>query len=237
MCNWAVERGIIANSPVEKIKPQGVETARDRVLSEDEIRLAWRAFGSIGWPFGDIAKLLLYTGARRDEIAEGRWSEIDLVAKTWTITKARSKNGVAHEIPLSDVVLQIIARLPRIGEKKDGPVFTTTGTTPVSGFSRAKTAIDTAILEALKERAADPAEVKPPAGWVFHDMRRTAASRMAGLGIAPHVVEAVLNHRSGTIRGVAAVYNRYNYAAEKRDALDKWAARLAVIVGSNENGI
>jgi integrase len=231
MCNWAVERGIIANSPVEKIKQQGVETARDRVLSEDEILLAWRAFGSIGWPFGDIAKLLLLTGARRDEIAEGRWSEIDLVAKTWTIAKERSKNGVAHEIPLSDVVLQIIARLPRVGEKKDGPVFTTTGTTPVSGFSRAKTAIDTAILEALKKRAADLAEVKPPAGWVFHDMRRTAASGMAGLGIAPHVVEAVLNHRSGTIKGVAAVYNRYNYAAEKRDALNKWAARVAQIVG------
>ena len=77
MCNWAIEREIIANSPVEKIKPQGVETARDRVLSDDEVRVAWRAFVSIGWPFGDIAKLLLLTGARRDEIAEGRWSEID----------------------------------------------------------------------------------------------------------------------------------------------------------------
>jgi integrase len=73
--------------------------------------------------------------------------------------------------------------------------------------------------------------VRPLAGWVFHDMRRTAASGMAALGIAPHVVEAVLNHRSGTIKGVAAVYNRYNYASEKRDALDKWAARVAEIVG------
>jgi integrase len=231
MCNWAVERGIIANSPVEKIKPQGVETARDRVLSDDEMRVAWRAFGSVGWPFGDIAKLLLLTGARRDEIAESRWSEIDLVAKTWTIAKERSKNGVAHEIPLSDVALQIIAGLPRVGEKKDGPVFTTTGTTPVSGFSRAKATIDKAIVEALKERATDHAQMRPLAGWVFHDMRRTAASGMAGLGIAPHVVEAVLNHRSGTIKGVAAVYNRYSYAAEKREALDKWAARVTVIVG------
>jgi integrase len=233
MCNWAVERGIIANSPIEKIRPQGVETARDRVLSDDEMRLAWRAFGSVGWPFGDIAKLLLLTGARRDEIAESLWSEIDIAAKTWTIAKERSKNGVAHEIPLSDVAIQIVARLPRVGEKKDGPIFTTTGATPVSGFSHAKAAIDKAIVETLKERATDPAEVRPLAGWVFHDMRRTAASGMAALGIAPHVVEAVLNHRSGTIKGVAAVYNRYNYASEKRDALGKWAARVALIVGEN----
>jgi integrase len=231
MCNWAVERGIIANSPIEKIKPQGVEAARDRVLSDDEVRLVWRAFQSVGWPFGYIAKLLLLTGARRDEIAESRWSEIDIAAKTWTIAKERSKNGVAHEIPLSDAAIQIVARLPRVGEKKDGLIFTTTGATPVSGFSRAKATTDKAIVEALKERATDPADVKPPAGWVFHDMRRTAASGMAGLGIAPHVVEAVLNHRSGTIKGVAAVYNRYNYAAEKREALDKWAARVAAIVG------
>jgi integrase len=231
MCSWAVERGIIVNSPVEKIKPQGVEIARDRVLNDGEIRLAWHAFNSVGWPFGDIAKLLLLTGARRDEIAEGRWSEIDFIAKTWTIAKERSKNGTAHEIPLSDTAIRIIARLPRVGEKKDGQVFTTTGTTPVSGFSRAKTAIDTAMLEALKGQVAKAGEVKPPAGWVFHDIRRTAASGMAALGIAPHVVEAVLNHRSGTIRGVAAVYNRYNYAAEKRDALDKWAAHVAAIVG------
>jgi integrase len=231
MCNWAVERGIITNSPVEKIKPQAIEAARDRVLKDDEIRLAWRAFDSVGWPFGDIAKLLLLTGARRDEIAEGRWSEIDTAVKTWTIAKERSKNGVAHEIPLSDAATQIVARLPRVGEKMDGLIFTTTGATPVSGFSRAKAAIDRVIVEALKERAADPAEVRPLAGWVFHDMRRTAASGMAGLGIAPHVVEAVLNHRSGTIKGVAAVYNRYNYAVEKRDALNKWAERVAAIVG------
>jgi integrase len=230
MCNWAVERGIIANSPVEKIKPQAVETARDRVLSDEEIRVAWHAFDFVGWPFGVIAKLLLLTGARRDEIAESRWSEVDIAAKTWTIAKERSKNGVAHEIPLSDAAVQIVARLPRVGEKKDGPIFTTTGVTPVSGFSRAKATIDKAIVATLKERATVPAEVRPVDGWVFHDMRRTAASGMAGLGIAPHVVEAVLNHRSGTIKGVAAVYNRYNYAAEKRDALDKWATRVGLIV-------
>jgi integrase len=221
MCNWAIERGIIANSPVEKIKPPGAETARDRVLSNDEVRLAWGAFEALGWPFGDIAKLLLLTGARRDEVAEARWTELDLPAKTLTIAKERSKNGIAHEIPLSDAAVLIFDRLPRIGDEKGGPIFTTTGKTPVSGWSRAKEQLDKAIGVPI-----------PP--WVLHDLRRTAASGMAGIGIAPHVVEAALNHKSGSIKGIAAVYNRYNYAAEKRQALEAWARRLSAIVTASE---
>ena len=225
--NWSVERGIIAVSPFAGIKPPAPERARDRVLSNDELSVAWRAFETVGWPFGDIAKLLLLIGARRDEVAEGRWSEIDLDVKTWTIARERSKNGVAHEIPLSDKAVEILQSLPRIGDKKDSFIFSTTVRTAVSGFSRAKEQIDEAILAALQE--VDEHAVVP-APWVFHDLRRTAASGMAGLGIAPHVVEAILGHRSGTIRGVAAVYNRYSYAVEKRAALDAWARRLEAIV-------
>jgi integrase len=224
LCNWAVERGVVDASPCDKIKVPAAEESRDRVLSDDEVRLAWTAFERLGWPFGQIAQLLLLTGARRDEIASGRWSEIDLEAKTWTIAKERSKNGVAHEIPLSDAAIAILKQLPRIGDRKDALIFSTTGLTAVSGFSRAKDAIDNVIL------AARGAEVGAPDRWTFHDLRRTAASGMAGLGIAPHVVEAVLNHRSGTIKGVAAVYNRYSYATEKRQALDAWARRLEAIV-------
>jgi integrase len=224
LCNWAVERGVVDASPCDKIKAPAAEESRDRVLSDDEVRLAWTAFERLGWPFGQIAQLLLLTGARRDEIASGRWSEIDLEAKTWTIAKERSKNGVAHEIPLSDAAIAILKQLPRIGDRKDALIFSTTGLTAVSGFSRAKDAIDNVIL------AARGAEVGAPDRWTFHDLRRTAASGMAGLGIAPHVVEVVLNHRSGTIKGVAAVYNRYSYATEKRQALDAWARRLEAIV-------
>ena len=174
-------------------------------LSDSEIRVAWQAFERIGWPFGRIAQLLLLTGARRDEIAGARWSEIDLEAKTWTIAKERSKNGVAHEIPLSDAAIQIIKSLPRIGGKGDGFVFTTTTRAPVSGWSRAKAHVDKAILA---DHAGVQERRRSPAHWTFHDLRRTAASGMAGIGIAPHVVEAVLNHKSGTIKGVAAVYNQ-----------------------------
>ena len=232
MFNWFIERGLIERSPCEKLKAPATETARDRILSDDEIRAAWRAFESIGWPFGRIAQLLLLTGARRDEIAAARWGEIDLDAKTWTVAKERSKNGIAHEIPLSDAAIRIVKELPRIGGKGDGFVFTTTGRAPVSGWSRAKAQIDKAILDMSLE------EVGAPAHWTFHDLRRTAASGMAGIGIAPHVVEAVLNHRSGTIKGVAAVYNRYTYATEKRAALDAWARRLdAVVTGGSASNV
>lgn len=220
LCNWSVGRGYIPASPCEAIELPSAEKSRDRVLSDNEIRLAWQAFELIGWPFGPIAKLLLLTGARRDEIAGARRSEVNIEARTWTIAKERSKNGVAHEIPLSDAAIDILKSMPRIG-KGDGFIFTTNGKTAVSGFSKAKALID------AKMAALAGAEVAP---WVLHDLRRTAASGMAGIGIPPHVVEAVLNHKSGTIKGVAAVYNHYNYAAEKRQALNSWAHRLDAIV-------
>jgi integrase len=215
--NWAIDRDLIETSPMPKGAPSA-ETQRDRVLSDAEIRMVWRAFDSVGWPIGPIAKLLLLTGARRDEIAEGRWSEIDIESKSWTIAKERSKNGVAHEIPLSDAAITVLKGVPRIAGKP-GFIFTTRGSASVGGFSTAKLAIDSATGESLPH-------------WTFHDLRRTAASGMAGIGIAPHVVEAVLNHKSGTIKGVAAVYNRYSYATEKRQALDAWARRLDAILSS-----
>jgi integrase len=234
LANWSLERGLIAASPFAGLKPPAPEHARDRVLSDAELRLAWQAFGSVGEPFGPVGRLLLLTGARLREVAEGRWSEIDLVARTWTIAKERSKSGLAHEIPLSDKAVEILAALPRMGDKKDGFIFTTTGKTPVSGFSRAKVSVDTAIMKRLRKDAEEcgdnPAGVKGPPPWVFHDLRRSCASGMAGIGIAPHVVEAVLAHKSGTIKGVARVYNRYSYGPEKRAALDAWGRKLDEIV-------
>jgi integrase len=235
LCNWAVERGIIKTSPCEGLKPPAAEQSRDRVLTDDETKAFWRACDAIGWPFGPLAKALLLTAQRRDEVGAMTWAELDLPGKKWTIPKERAKNGVAHEVPLSDDAVAILKALPRIdapkvdGETKPSPlVFTTNGKTSVSGFSRAKEQIDAAMAKILKAEAGD--DFKEPARWTFHDLRRTAASGMAGLGIAPHVVEAALNHKSGTIKGVAAVYNRYSYAEEKKAALDAWARRLDTIV-------
>lgn len=222
VCNWAVERGLLERSPCEKVRATP-ERSRDRVLSDQEIKSTWQAAETIRWPFGDAIKLLLLTGARRDEVSEMRWREIDLAAGTWTLPASRTKNGVAHVIPLSRLALEILENLPRVeGTEGVDFVFTTNGKTAVSGWSRAKTQMDREI--------ANRCGGAPIPHWQIHDLRRTAASTMAGLGVAPHVVEAVLNHKSGTIRGVAAVYNRYAYAAEKRHALEALARAIDAIV-------
>ena len=128
------------------------------------------------------------TGQRRGEVAEMRWSEIDFETATWTIPAHRAKNGLAHDVPLPLPVLDILNRIPRfVGSDF---VLTTTGTTPISGFGRAKERVEAAV-------GADD--------WSVHDLRRTAASGMARLGIAPHVIEKILNHKSVIISGVAAV--------------------------------
>jgi integrase len=232
--NWAADaRGLIVVSPCKGIEAPAAETSRDRVLSDDEIRAAWAAFDSAKWPFGPIGKLLLLTGARRSEIAEMTWGEIDLAAKTLTLPGSRTKNGEPHEIPLSGAAIEIIEALPRI-EGKAGFVFSTNGQTAVSGFTKARARFEKAMLEALRkaaiERGKDPEKVEAPKPWTLHDLRRTCASGMAELGIAPHVIEAILNHKNGTIKGVAKVYNRYSYSAEKRAALEAWGRYLDKLI-------
>jgi integrase len=228
--NWALDRDMIKTSPMPKSAP-ATETARDRVLSEDEIRVVWRALESIDWPFGPIGKLLLLTGARRVEIAAGTWAEIDFEAKLWTIPAVRIKNGEAHEIPLSREALEILTGLRRIASKQ-GFVFTTTGQSPVSGFSRAKRTIDAAVVDILKENRGE--QVETLAHWTLHDLRRTVATNLQQLGVKLEVTEAVLNHVSGSRAGIVGVYQRYKYTAEKRQALDAWARRLEAIVGGAE---
>jgi integrase len=234
MCRWAIARGIIDRSPCEGLTAPSQETRRDRVLNDDEIRLAWRAFEVAGWPFGPIGQLLLLTGARRDEVAGMMWNEIDLDARVWSLPKARTKNKRDHQIPLSDDAMRIIEGLPHIGVKKGGLVFTVTGTTPVSGFSRAKATTDEVILELLREEAEtrgdDRGSVEAPPHWTYHDLRRTLATGLQRLGIRLEVTEAVLNHASGSRAGIVGVYQRHDYADEKRAALDAWARRIEAIV-------
>jgi integrase len=235
MCRWAIARGVIERSPCEGMTAPSTETKRERVLDDAEIKLAWEAFESIGWPFGPIGKLLLLTGARRDEVAGMRWTEIDREAKTWTLPASRTKNKRTHEIYLSNSAMTVIGSLPRVGDRIDF-VFSTTGRTAVSGFSRAKDTIDSAIVESLREaRGDDLGKIAAP-NWVLHDLRRTVATNLQKLGVRLEVTEAVLNHVSGSRAGIIGIYQRHDFAAEKRDALEKWAARLAVIVGRQADG-
>ena len=230
LLNWAKGRDIIQVNPLDGIKPPAPETARDRVLGHEEIRLFWAATEQMGYPFGPIYQLLLLTGQRLREVAEMSLQELD--GAMWTLPGVRAKNGDDHAIPLSTTAKAIIDDLPRVGRL----LFTTTGTSPVSGFTRAKHRLDRLMVEAARKDlplGADPVEILP---FTIHDLRRTAATGMASLRFPPHVVEAVLNHRSGARRGVAGVYNRFDYAEEKREALEAWARRVAQLVdGKSEN--
>ncbi len=222
---WAKHRDIITSSPLEGIKPPAPEKPRDRVLSDQEIRWFWKACDKLGQPFGRLYQFLLLTGQRLREGAE--MTEGEVLGTVWTIPAARSKNGDAHTVPLSGAALHVLASLRRI---RGNFLFTTTGTSPISGFTRAKARLDSIMTDIASHEAGQLVEIVP---FTIHDLRRTAATGMAGLRFPPHVVEAVLNHKSGTRRGVAGVYNRFDYADEKRTALDAWAARLMEIVGED----
>lgn len=235
--NWCVERDILFLSPMATIKPPSPGESRDRVLADEELRLLWKACEKVGWPFGSLVKILMVTAQRREEVSGASWSEFDMdsSAPLWVIPKERAKNGKEHAVPLSPLARDLFKGLPAI-DGKAKLVLTTTGKTPVSGFSRAKANLDKVMNDIAKEEAVErgqaPEELQPIEPWTFHDLRRTAASGMAALGVPVHVVEAVLNHKSGTIKGVAAVYNRYDYAKEKRDALTGWAVSILRAVGT-----
>ncbi|MBX4972341.1 integrase arm-type DNA-binding domain-containing protein [Rhizobium lentis] len=233
--NWCIERGILEVSPMGGLKPPATLEARDRVLSDTELRWAWLAADEIGWPFGPLFKMLAVTGQRKEEVAGASRAEFHLKAEqpVWIIPPARAKNGREHLVPATPLAISLVEALPVINESK--LLFTTNGETTVGGFSKAKERLDAAMLKIArkeaKERGDDPDEVKI-APWVLHDLRRTAASGMAALGVQPHIIEAVLNHKSGTIKGVAAVYNRYDYDQEKKSALIRWERHLRSIIAA-----
>ncbi len=215
--NWAVERGELPASPVAGMKLPTKERPRDRVLSDNELRWFWKACEAIEWPFGPLAKLLLLTAQRRDEVAGMEWADVEFKNHTWTQPREKTKNDRVHEVHLSTLAVELLKSIPCIS--KDF-IFTSSGEKPVSGFSHAKRRLDRAMLAAKQQELSADCDAIPP--WVLHDLRRTAATGMARLNFPPHVVDKVLNHVSGTIRGVAAVYNRFEYIEERRAALEAW---------------
>ncbi len=213
---WAKRRGVVAVNPFEGLPISAGTVSRDRVLSAGELAAVWRHLPGLGWPFAPLLQLLVLTAQRRDEVGSMRWSELSEDGTIWTIPKERAKNGRAHVVHLAPAARNILAQLPRV----DGSdlVFTTTGRTPASGFTRPKNRLDEAI-------AAELGQPLPP--WRLHDLRRTAVTWMADNGIAPHVADRLLNHVQGTISGVAAVYQRGEFLAERKVALEAWARQVA----------
>jgi integrase len=224
MCRWAIGRGLIEKSPCDGLTAPSPETKRERVLDDAEITLVWMAADKLGYPFGPVLKLLLLTGQRRDEVAGMRWSEIDLETKGWTLPAARSKNRREHQVPLSDSAVAILKALPR--HEKVTFVFSTTGKTPISGFSKTKVNIDGWIAAHMREAG----EHAPMPGWTLHDIRRSVATNLQRLGVRLEVTEAVLGHVSGSRAGIVGIYQRHSWADEKRAALDAWERRLDAIV-------
>jgi integrase len=209
--NWLCEQDVIVASPCASVKPPSKEHARDRILSDDEIVKLWHACDTIKGPAGPAVKLLLLTGQRHGEVVGMRRSEIS--GDVWTLAPARTKNKQRHEVPLSAQALAIIDEMPVIYEDF---IFTSSASGRRGNMSRVKAAID--------------AHMKPATPWVLHDLRRTAASGMAALAIRLPVIEKVLNHKSGTFRGIVGVYQRHEYAVEKRDALQRWANHVEGLV-------
>jgi integrase len=211
LMNWCVDRAMIETSPVTALRPPTREVARDRVLTDQEVIACWHAGASEAFPFAHFTQLLILTGQRRGEVAGMRWSEVDLDKGIWTLPAKRAKNASLHIIPLTPLAIFILKSVPRFLDSDF--VFTTTGTSPISGFGRLKERLDVAVGLDTED-------------WRFHDLRRTMATNMAIMRVQPHIIEAVLNHKTGIVSGVAATYNRHAYFDEKLEALKLWANRV-----------
>ncbi|MDZ5697629.1 tyrosine-type recombinase/integrase [Chelativorans sp. M5D2P16] len=222
MFNWAVDSDYLDASPAIGVKPRGKAVKRDRVLSDAEMRTIWSALpeAAVSEPTKDILRLLFLTGQRSGEVCGMSRGEVDTDRALWTIPGTRTKNGLAHVVPLSPTALEIVERaLDKADDELDAPLFSRVGE-PIES---------NAIAKAVRLKLQ-----KAEAPWTPHDIRRTVATGMAALGIAPHIVEAVLNHISGFRAGVAGVYNRNQYEPEKRRALDMWAEHLGGVIEGRE---
>jgi len=214
---WCVGRAILDSSPAEGIPMPTKVVTRDKVLTDQELAQVILAARKMGGPYGGIVELLALTGQRREEVAQMTWDELDLGQHIWTLPKSRTKNGKQHVVHLSAQALAVLNRVP-----KKGPfVFSILGRRPFHDFSKAKRMLD---------------QLSAVSHWRLHDLRRTCVSGMARLGVAPHVADKILNHQTGTISGVAAVYQRHEFLAERRAALDLWGAHVAAIVERRMGG-
>lgn len=253
--SWAVKRGLVPSNPFAAVIVEGRDTQRDRVLSDAELAEVWRAVGVLGWPWAHYFGLLLLTLQRAAETAGLTWAELAPDLAAWQLPAARTKNGRAHEVHLAEPARAILAELrtfavanhataaaaASVAGRPAPPaptlVFTTTGATPISGFAHAKLRLDAAIKAARATAAVETGqEPAPLVPWRLHDFRRTGVTVLARLGVRVEVADRLLNHTGGAIRGVAAVYQRHDFLAERRAALDTWAAHVLAVAQGRPAG-
>jgi integrase len=207
--NWAVDRGLLTASPVAGMRrPELGYVARERVLTMDELKSVWDAAGGMGYPFGPMVRLLVLTAQRRAEVANLERGWILSGQAAFEVPASHYKTDRPQVVPLSPPALAVVEALPQ-WNGGSYLLSTTGGDRPVSGFSKAKARLD---------------RLSGVEGWTLHDLRRSAATHMARLGIPQEHIERVLGH---AIEGVAGTYNRYSYLTEKRAALDLWGAQWA----------
>ena len=227
---WAEKRDLLEGNPFRGVVALGQENTRERVLTAEELQTIWAALETMDNTAGAYMRVLLLTLQRREEVAGMRWDELAADRSTWTVPAARAKNGRAHLVHLTDPVRAALAKLPRLAGNPH--VFAGRGKGHIGGFSRMKEELlqvmqGEAPVQAGKRRAKAKAAV--PVDWRFHDFRRSGVTALAGLGFAPHVCDRLLNHITGAIQGVAAVYQRAEFLTERKAALD---ASAGFIVGA-----
>jgi integrase len=229
--NWCIRHDppLVQVNPATLVEKPGHEQARERVLTTEELRFLWPAFEGLGYPFGPFFKLALLTGQRLSEISGMRWAEIDEDTSVWTIPAARTKGRRVHVVPLSAQALKVIEQLKETKRKDVDLLFTTTGTTSISGFSRAKTLLDKAITEARKKK-----ELAALPRWTIHDLRRTVATEMSRAKVSRFIVARVLNHADSEVTGI---YDRNEFLEEKKAALTKWASYLMGVLANKVTSI
>jgi integrase len=205
--NWCQEQRLVVASPIGNIRKPSKEKSRERYLTRSELQKVWRGSERLGYPFGPFVQLLILTGQRRSEVAGITWSEIDLEAGTWTQPSSKTKNGRSHVVFLCRRAKELLQGIRHWGVA--GTVFSTKSGKPISGFSKAKRRLD---------------KISGVTNWTFHDIRRTFATHATEcLDTSPAVIEKVLNHSSGAVTGIARVYQRAEYRAQRRFLAERWA--------------
>jgi integrase len=222
---WALDRLHVKANPALGIRGRASTTGRKRVLSETELAEVWRACGEDDQ--GRIVRLLILTGQRRGEIADLQWAEINTTEPQIELPPSRTKNGLAHLVPLSDEAAVVLAAAPCWQDRAH--VFGSGALRGFQGWSKAKAELDARISGARKKDG----NAEPMPHWTVHDIRRSFVTHMGERGFAePHVIEAIVNHVSGAKGGVAGVYNKAQYHDERRKALKAWGAHVAKLVGA-----
>lgn len=197
MMNWCYKQGLVESSPVPPMKFK--QAARSRILNDEELVQVWQRAEHVGYPYGTIIRLLIATGQRRGEIAGLRWSWIN--KEKFVFPEGFTKNKREHHVPIGPLTKKLLRMVPKHTDRLFPSRFE--DDKPFNGWAKCKRHFDSRLTFS---------------DFTLHDLRRTYSSNLARLGVPIHVTERLLNHVSGTVSGVAAVYNRYSYWDEMVDA-------------------